>query len=292
MQGLADGYFVLPYTIGNGLAPLLGTPLDRHRPPGVQGRRGRGPRPLPGLPGDQGHAARSTSSTASSARSCGTTAAWSARGPASRRRCRRSPRCTTSSARTSGCSATIGRSTSPSSGPAASTTSSSSASCMCRDALDREESCGGHFRAEHQTDEGEALRDDEHFSYVAAWECTGDEQPRDPAQGAARVRVRAPRPAELQVAMTMSQSPVPTPRQPTTRRRRRRPAADRPHPAGVAPGRPGRAGQLEDYPRGHHDRDVVPRDARHRQRAADQRRPTSPSPSTTTAVKASAARAR
>ena len=45
---------------------------------------------------------------------------------------------------------------------------------MCRDALDREESCGGHFRAEHQTDEGEALRDDENFAYVGAWEWTGD----------------------------------------------------------------------------------------------------------------------
>jgi succinate dehydrogenase / fumarate reductase, flavoprotein subunit len=47
------------------------------------------------------------------------------------------------------------------------------AELMCRDALHREESCGGHFRAEHQTDEGEALRDDENFSYVAAWEWTG-----------------------------------------------------------------------------------------------------------------------
>jgi succinate dehydrogenase / fumarate reductase, flavoprotein subunit len=45
---------------------------------------------------------------------------------------------------------------------------------MCRDALDREESCGGHFREEHQTDEGEALRDDENFANVSAWEWTGD----------------------------------------------------------------------------------------------------------------------
>jgi succinate dehydrogenase / fumarate reductase flavoprotein subunit len=45
---------------------------------------------------------------------------------------------------------------------------------MCRDALDREESCGGHFRAEYQTDDGEALRDDDKFCHVAAWEWTGD----------------------------------------------------------------------------------------------------------------------
>ncbi|MFB9662715.1 fumarate reductase/succinate dehydrogenase flavoprotein subunit [Glycomyces mayteni] len=46
---------------------------------------------------------------------------------------------------------------------------------MCIDALHRTESCGGHFRAESQTDEGEAKRDDEHFSYVAAWEYGEDE---------------------------------------------------------------------------------------------------------------------
>ncbi|MBP1643829.1 MAG: succinate dehydrogenase or fumarate reductase, flavoprotein subunit [Acidobacteria bacterium] len=45
---------------------------------------------------------------------------------------------------------------------------------ICRDALHREESCGGHFREEHQTPEGEALRDDEHFRYVAAWEWAGE----------------------------------------------------------------------------------------------------------------------
>jgi succinate dehydrogenase / fumarate reductase flavoprotein subunit len=44
---------------------------------------------------------------------------------------------------------------------------------MVRDALHREESAGGHFREESQTEEGEALRDDEHFAYVAAWEWTG-----------------------------------------------------------------------------------------------------------------------
>ncbi len=45
---------------------------------------------------------------------------------------------------------------------------------MCRDALAREESCGGHFREDHQTPEGEALRDDENFAHVAAWEYKGD----------------------------------------------------------------------------------------------------------------------
>jgi len=44
---------------------------------------------------------------------------------------------------------------------------------MCLDALDRRESCGGHFREEYQTPDGEALRDDANYSYVAAWEYTG-----------------------------------------------------------------------------------------------------------------------
>jgi len=49
------------------------------------------------------------------------------------------------------------------------------AELMCRDALAREESCGGHFREEHQTADGEAKRDDERFKYVAAWERVGDD---------------------------------------------------------------------------------------------------------------------
>ena len=44
---------------------------------------------------------------------------------------------------------------------------------MARDALERNESCGGHFRVEYQTGEGEALRDDEHYNYVAIWEYEG-----------------------------------------------------------------------------------------------------------------------
>ena len=47
---------------------------------------------------------------------------------------------------------------------------------MVDDALNRRESCGGHFREESQTEEGEAKRDDEHFSYVSAWEYKGADQ--------------------------------------------------------------------------------------------------------------------
>jgi succinate dehydrogenase / fumarate reductase flavoprotein subunit len=41
---------------------------------------------------------------------------------------------------------------------------------MCKDALTREESCGGHFREEHRTEEGEAKRNDEDFTFVSSWE--------------------------------------------------------------------------------------------------------------------------
>jgi len=49
---------------------------------------------------------------------------------------------------------------------------------MCRDALQREESCGGHFRVEHQTEEGEAKRNDEDFAFVGAWQWQGGDAPQ------------------------------------------------------------------------------------------------------------------
>ena len=45
---------------------------------------------------------------------------------------------------------------------------------FARDALERKESCGGHFREEYKTEEGEAMRDDKNFTYVSAWEYTGE----------------------------------------------------------------------------------------------------------------------
>jgi succinate dehydrogenase / fumarate reductase flavoprotein subunit len=50
------------------------------------------------------------------------------------------------------------------------------AELMCIDALDRRESCGAHFREESQTPDGEALRDDANFAYVAAWEYAGEDR--------------------------------------------------------------------------------------------------------------------
>jgi len=50
------------------------------------------------------------------------------------------------------------------------------AEIMARDALRREESCGGHFREEYQTAEGEALRKDDEFAFVAGWKYAGDDK--------------------------------------------------------------------------------------------------------------------
>ena len=50
-------------------------------------------------------------------------------------------------------------------------------SLMCHDALNRNESCGGHFREEYQTEDGEALRNDETFSYVSAWKYNDENLP-------------------------------------------------------------------------------------------------------------------
>ena len=47
---------------------------------------------------------------------------------------------------------------------------------MARDALNREESCGGHFREEYQTEEGEAMRQDDKFAYAACWEYKGEDK--------------------------------------------------------------------------------------------------------------------
>ena len=52
---------------------------------------------------------------------------------------------------------------------------------MCIDALNRRESCGGHFRAESQTEDGEALRHDDQYAYVAAWEWAGRSEDGDMA---------------------------------------------------------------------------------------------------------------
>ena len=116
---------------------------------------------------------------------------------------------------------------------------------MCRDALEREESCGGHFRAEYQTEDGEAQRDDAQFCYVAAWEWAGEGSRRSGSQGAA-ARSRTSR---LSRAVATNE--------PATMPCRSRSACG--GSAGPAAAR--RAGRQYDVP-GRQPGHVVPRDAR------------------------------
>ena len=71
---------------------------------------------------------------------------------------------------------------------------------MCIDALVRRESCGGHFRAESQTEDGEALRHDDEFAYVSAWEFGGEGGKPVLHKEPLVVRVRRDEAAELQVS--------------------------------------------------------------------------------------------
>ena len=128
MQGLADGYFVLPNTIANYLAPMLNKPIpgtdhDAFRAAEAEARERFQ------ATSRSAARARPTTSTASSARSSGTTAAWTATRRASRRRCRRSLRCTKSSSPTCASPARTRASTRRSRRPAVSTTSSSWRCC-------------------------------------------------------------------------------------------------------------------------------------------------------------------
>ncbi len=173
MQGLADGYFVLPYTIGDYLAPQLGAPkvetsaaefdqaeadvrsrIDRYL--GINGTRsvdwfhrelGKILWDYCGMERNQAGLEKALSEI-----------------PALREEFESDVRVLGSADSLNSSLEKVGR--------VADTFEL--AELMCRDALTREESCGGHFREEHQTEEGEAKRDDENFAHVTAWEWSGD----------------------------------------------------------------------------------------------------------------------
>ncbi len=173
MQGLADGYFVLPATIGNYLAPMLGKPkVDTTASEFAQVERDVEARVQRFL------ASRGTRSVDWFHRELGRIV-WDHCGmsrtkeglekalseiPALRAEFEADVRV-------------------PGSGDTINSSLEKAgrvedffelAELMCRDALVREESCGGHFREEYQTADGEALRDDENFAHVTAWEWSGD----------------------------------------------------------------------------------------------------------------------
>jgi succinate dehydrogenase / fumarate reductase flavoprotein subunit len=173
MQGLADGYFVLPYTIGNGLAPLLNKTIPgtdhpefkaaeqaaRDRYNGYLNVKGtRSPdwfhRELGKIIWDYCGMERSQAGLEKAIGEI----------PALYEEFKKDLRVTGTGEGVNQTLEKAGRVDD----------FFQLGMLMCKDALVREESCGGHFRVEHQTEEGEAQRDDENFCNVSAWEWSGN----------------------------------------------------------------------------------------------------------------------
>ncbi|MCY3634836.1 MAG: fumarate reductase/succinate dehydrogenase flavoprotein subunit [bacterium] len=177
MQGLADGYFILPYTIGNYLSDFLGDPALEISEPAfanaeqavtdevnrwlsIGGTRSvdHYHRELGKLVWDYIGMARNKTGLEKALSEI----------PALREEYHRN-------VRVLGSADTLNQSLEKAGRVA---DLFELAELMARDALTREESCGGHFREEHQTEEGEAMRDDDNFTHVAAWEWNGEGTPQ------------------------------------------------------------------------------------------------------------------
>jgi succinate dehydrogenase / fumarate reductase flavoprotein subunit len=174
MQGLADGYFVIPYTLGDYLARTPPEPVSADHPEvrateeAVRSRIGRllsikGSRTVDSFHRELGKLMWDRCGMARDA--AGLRAAL-ARIPALRQEFWENVNVPGSGADLNQSLEKAGRVAD----------FLEFAELMCTDALHREESCGGHFRTEHQTPDGEAQRDDDRFAYVAAWEYQGDDK--------------------------------------------------------------------------------------------------------------------
>ncbi len=174
MQGLADGYFILPYTIGNYLATRKFAPVSGDHPEAraVVGQVDQRIRRLLGVNGGR--------SVDTFHRELGKIL-WEFCGMARnaeglRTALQRIPALRAEfwqDVRVLGAGEELNQSLEKAGRVA---DFLEFAELMCRDALEREESCGGHFRTEFQTPDGEARRDDARFTHVAAWEYTGDDR--------------------------------------------------------------------------------------------------------------------
>jgi succinate dehydrogenase / fumarate reductase flavoprotein subunit len=173
MQGLADGYFVLPYTVPNHLAGLLGEPVVPVDDPAfdmaeaeVNMRVARflgigGTKSVDGFHRELGHIMWELCGMERSQATLDK--ALGSIGPLRDEFYK--------DLRVVGSADTLNQSLEKAGRVA---DYFELAELMVRDALQREESCGGHFRVEHQFDDGEAKRDDDNFAYVAAWEWKGE----------------------------------------------------------------------------------------------------------------------
>ena len=172
MQGLADGYFVIPATIGNFLSGLLGTkPVPTDDPVFVEAERDVAERTARwlGVKGTRSvdHYHRELGKIVWDNIGMERTAAGLEKAlseiPALQAEFEKDVRVLGDGEHPNQSLEKVGRVAD----------FFELAQLMARDALHREESCGGHFRAEHQTEEGEAQRDDDNFAYVGAWEWQG-----------------------------------------------------------------------------------------------------------------------
>ncbi|HEX4952006.1 MAG TPA: fumarate reductase/succinate dehydrogenase flavoprotein subunit [Thermoanaerobaculia bacterium] len=176
MQGLADGYFVLPYTLGDFLASRMGEKVGVEHPAfaevedGVRERRGRllslsGSRTVDSFHRELGRIVWDECGMSRSGQGLKTAIE---RIPALAEQFWRE-------ARVTGDGESINQSLEKAGRVA---DFFELAELMCRDALTRDESCGCHLRAEHQTPEGEALRDDVRFRHAAVWQWQGEGKPQ------------------------------------------------------------------------------------------------------------------
>jgi succinate dehydrogenase / fumarate reductase, flavoprotein subunit len=172
MQGLADGYFVIPVTIGDYLAQARLTPVTLEHPEvraaeaaanarmkqliGIKGKRAADSfhRDLGKIMWEQCGMARNTASLTTALQDIGSLKEEFWR-----------------NVNVPGSDADLNQALEKANRIA---DFMELGELMCRDALEREESCGGHFRTEYQTPDGEALRNDEKFAHVAAWQYNGE----------------------------------------------------------------------------------------------------------------------
>jgi succinate dehydrogenase / fumarate reductase flavoprotein subunit len=173
MQGLADGYFVLPYTIGNYLAPMLNKPIPGVDHPEFRAAEQAAMQRFQGFLNIRGSRSPDWfhrelgkiiwNDCGMERNKAGLQKALSDL-PALYDEFKKDLRVTGDGASVNQTLEKAGRVDD----------FFQLGMLMCRDALERRESCGGHFRTEYQDAEGEAQRDDANFAYVAAWEFTGD----------------------------------------------------------------------------------------------------------------------
>ena len=175
MQGLADGYFVIPYTIGDYLAATAPKPVDTQHPAFAEAKAGVQART------EQLLAIKGTRTPDQFHKALGHVM-WEYCGMARNAEGLRFAKAEIQRLRKEFWSDVLVSGT----GEEFNQTLEKAGrvadfielgELMIDDALAREESCGGHFREEYQTPEGEALRDDENFAYVSAWEYQGENQP-------------------------------------------------------------------------------------------------------------------